>query len=76
MRSVLTMLQLASGVRYPMKIFDQVDVGARWLASELKKRAGQAPDPGELLQATVTVRQRFLTQRRPPSVVTGRRYQL
>jgi hypothetical protein len=75
MRSVLTMLQLASGVRYPMKIFDRLNDGAHWLASELKKRAGQAPDPAGLLRAVLTVRQRFLTQRRPPSLVTGRLYQ-
>jgi hypothetical protein len=75
MRSVLTMMQLASRPRYPMKIFDNVDVGTRWLAVELKKRAGQAPDPAELAQAAMTARKRFLTRHPPPPVATGSQYQ-
>jgi len=74
MRSVLTMLQLASRAPYPMKIFDGVPIGARWLAMELRKRAGDAPDPAELERVALDVRRRFLTKSLPPPAPTDLRF--
>jgi hypothetical protein len=67
MRSVLTMLQLASRAPYPMKVFDHIEPGARWLSAELQKRAGEAPDGIRLTRVANEVRRRFIASN-PPAV--------
>jgi hypothetical protein len=71
MRSVLTMLQLASRAPYPMKVFDDVEPGARWLAAEMRKRAGDGPDGIRLTRVANEVRRRFIASNPPPMDVAN-----
>jgi hypothetical protein len=67
MRSVLSMIQLAIRPPYAMKIFDNVRSGSMWLATELEKRAGRAPNGLELAQVTLDLQARFLARTLQPT---------
>ncbi len=57
MRAVLSLLQLAARPSYPMGVFSSIEEGATWLAGEVRKRAGTAPEATALAHAARTIRE-------------------
>jgi hypothetical protein len=60
MRAALSMIQLVTRPKYPMKVFADVTGGASWLTNELVGRVGHAPSATKLAAIAGDAYSRFL----------------
>jgi hypothetical protein len=63
MRAALSMIQLVTRPKYPMKVFADATAGANWLALELGRRVGHAPSEAGLARVANDAYARFLGDR-------------
>jgi hypothetical protein len=61
MRAALSMIQLITRPKYPMKVFADLTTASTWLALEVRNRAGVAPSADSLAQVAADAYANFLT---------------